>query len=311
MRVAIIGGTRFIGPAAVRRLLERGHDVSVLHRGVHPNPVADARDVVCDRDDPASLRAALADGFDAAVDTRAMNEAQAKVTSAALADHVGRAVVLSSQDVYAQIGALLGHAAPPPEAQVTERSPLTVPEPYAHIEGAHDEDERYDKKDVERVYLALSSPVTVLRLPPTLGRGDPRRRFGAMIDRLDAGERTLPRCGGAWRWTHAHVGDVAHAIALSVEDTRPSSHIYNLGEAHTPTTSERVEALAERMGIELRWTEVEQDALPEELAHLGQRPHDVIVSSDAIRNELGFEEVTPPTDALDDHLAGLRESRES
>jgi NAD(P)-dependent dehydrogenase (short-subunit alcohol dehydrogenase family) len=33
MRALVIGGTQFMGRAIVRRLLERGHEVTVLHRG--------------------------------------------------------------------------------------------------------------------------------------------------------------------------------------------------------------------------------------------------------------------------------------
>src|SRR5947209_15648237 len=33
MRVLVLGGTRFIGPAAVRRLVELGHEVTLFHRG--------------------------------------------------------------------------------------------------------------------------------------------------------------------------------------------------------------------------------------------------------------------------------------
>ncbi len=36
MRIAIIGGTLFIGHAAAQALIRRGHEVAVLHRGVHP-----------------------------------------------------------------------------------------------------------------------------------------------------------------------------------------------------------------------------------------------------------------------------------
>jgi uncharacterized protein YbjT (DUF2867 family) len=33
MRILVIGGTRFLGPHAVRRLVQWGHDVTIFHRG--------------------------------------------------------------------------------------------------------------------------------------------------------------------------------------------------------------------------------------------------------------------------------------
>ena len=38
MRILIIGGTIFIGKHVVRRLDERGHDVTLFHRGEHEAP---------------------------------------------------------------------------------------------------------------------------------------------------------------------------------------------------------------------------------------------------------------------------------
>jgi uncharacterized protein YbjT (DUF2867 family) len=33
VRVLVIGGTNFMGPLAIRRLVVEGHEVSVFHRG--------------------------------------------------------------------------------------------------------------------------------------------------------------------------------------------------------------------------------------------------------------------------------------
>ena len=35
MKVLVVGGTGPSGPHVVQGLLERGHDVTILHRGVH------------------------------------------------------------------------------------------------------------------------------------------------------------------------------------------------------------------------------------------------------------------------------------
>ena len=301
MRIAFIGGTGFIGPVAVRRAIAAGHEVLVIHRGEHPNPNPDAQSIQVDRSKRGALAAAIERAApDVVVDTRAMTRSDAEITTQAWS---GATVVLSSQDVYAQFGRLLDHPAPEPEPVITEASPLTVPHPYRHLEGAHG-DPDYDKKDVESVFRRASSPVSVLRLPAVLGRGDPRRRFGAIVDRLDVGEH-LPHVDGAtWRWTRAHVEDVAHAIVLAAEQAPDG--IFNVGD-DAPTMREWCERFARHMNVQLWWEHVSEP--PEELRHLGAMKNDVVVSSQAIRDAIGWSEVTSIEQRVADVVAWARESR--
>ena len=61
MRVAVLGGTRFIGPHLVRSLLEKGHQVEVCHRGKTHGPLpAGVRHVTVDRDIRGQVAEALA-----------------------------------------------------------------------------------------------------------------------------------------------------------------------------------------------------------------------------------------------------------
>ena len=185
-RIAFIGGTRFIGHAAAACAVLRGHDVTVIHRGVHRSEVEGVRSIAADRADPAALRAALTTARpDVVVDTRAMTAADTTATLDALRGVCDALVVLSSQDVYAQFGALNGLPAPPPEPVVTESSPLTVPYPFRGL-AEHDGGADYDKKDVERLVTgARLRSATILRLPAVYGPRDPARRFGAIVDALD------------------------------------------------------------------------------------------------------------------------------
>jgi len=58
-RALVIGGTLFIGRALVDQLLERGDDVTIMHRG-SGTPFGDrVGEVRCDRNDMAAVRAAL------------------------------------------------------------------------------------------------------------------------------------------------------------------------------------------------------------------------------------------------------------
>ena len=62
MRSLVIGGTLFIGRALVRKLIERGDEVTILHRGKH-NPFGGlVREVHCDRNDPDAIRKVMKEG---------------------------------------------------------------------------------------------------------------------------------------------------------------------------------------------------------------------------------------------------------
>ncbi len=314
MRIAFIGGTRFIGAAATAAAVARGHSVATIHRGRHRCKSPEVDDIIADRRHPEALIAALrAAAPEVIVDTRAMVRPDAEVTALALAIVSRPCVVLSSIDVYAQFGRLLGLPAPKPTTLIGEDAPLTVPYPYRDRQ--HEAGDDYDKKLVEEVFersLNKGVPaITVLRLPGTYGNGDPRRRFGFIVDAIDAGLRVFPCADDArWRVTYAHVHDIAHAIVLAAERINAGHHVFNVGECHTPTMKQRVEALALAMGVSIRWQTCD-DRVPTPFEQLGVMPNDVVIDSSAIRQQLGFTEVTRDQDRLADQIAWLRTSRET
>ena len=310
MHLAFIGGTRFIGHTAVELAISRGHRVSVLHRGQHPLEVPGAGEVLVDRGDPSALSAALGRlRLDVVVDTRAMTRADGETLALALSILGVPAVVLSSQDVYAQFGRLNGLPAPEPEPVVTESSPLTIPFPFREL-GSHDGGPDYDKKEVE---AALSvpglPPVCVLRLPAVYGARDPRRRLGAIVDRIDRGERVFPCAGAAaWRHAHAHVRDVALAILLAAERKPAGFSVFNVAEAEVPSMRERVESIARHMDCDIAWQESDEPLAPD-LAMLGRMPNDLVTSSARLREIFGFRELTSERERAEDVIASARATR--
>ncbi len=313
MKLAILGGTRFIGHAAAAHAAARGHDVFVLHRGKHPSELSAVQPIAVDRADPSALCETLARlGADVLIDTRAMTRLDAEVTALAIKVLTLPAVVLSSLDVYAQFGRLNGLPAPEPEALVTEDSPLTIPFPFRGV-GGHDAGPDYDKKEVESVIREAVSEgapgATILRLPAVYGARDYRRRFGGIVDAFDRGETTLPCAGGArFRLAHAHVRDVAHAMVLAAERRPEGLQVFNVAEAIVPPMRERAEAFARVMGVRFTWVETGAP-LPPELATLGILPNDFVTDTSRIRASLGFHEVTTEEERLTDTIAWLRASR--
>src|SRR4029077_1052279 len=59
MRILVIGGTLFIGRELVAALLKAGHEVSILHRKPKHALGKKVGNIMADRNDPASLKAAL------------------------------------------------------------------------------------------------------------------------------------------------------------------------------------------------------------------------------------------------------------
>ena len=109
MRVALIGGTGFIGHHVARCLAAAGHDVTGIQRGFTPNRVPGVRALAADRHDATALTAALAETAPAlVVDMVAYTAADADALCAALPASVKRLIVISSGDVYRTYDAFRG-----------------------------------------------------------------------------------------------------------------------------------------------------------------------------------------------------------
>jgi 2'-hydroxyisoflavone reductase len=108
MRLLIIGGTLFLGRALVERALERGHDVTLFHRGrTNPELFPGVERVLGDR---ASDLDRLAGGqWDAVIDTFGQIPKQVRAAARLLSSRVGHYTFVSSISVYPDFGAR-GHA---------------------------------------------------------------------------------------------------------------------------------------------------------------------------------------------------------
>ncbi len=288
LRVLFVGGTRFVGPHAVREVAAAGRDVTVFHRGEH------------EPDLPAGVRHVHGDvaNFEAHVDELRALEPDVVVDMIAFtgADVArvrafeSRAVVVSSGDVYRAFGRLhRTEPGDPDPVPLTEDSPLR----------AKVIDPAYDKTAVEEEARELGA--TILRFPAVHGPGDSQHRLYEYVKRMDDGRPAilLDEASARWRWVRGYCEDVGHAVALATIDERAAGHTYNVAEPVAYAEAEWVRLIAGVVGWEGELVALPSSKLPEPLrSDAYDLRQDFVVDSTRIRDELGYAEVVPQREAL-------------
>jgi nucleoside-diphosphate-sugar epimerase len=310
MRILVLGGTRFIGRAAVRRLAAAGHRVTLFHRGRSaPEALPGLRVLHGDRRELRRHAEALrAEEPDVVLDMIPMTEADAEAAVEVFRGVAQRIVAISSQDVYRAYGILNrleeGPLQPTP---ISEDGALrTRRYPYRGEELRPADDPRrwlddYDKILVEQVVLSAGEPVgTVLRLPMVYGPNDPQHRLFPYLEPMLAHRPALllDRGLAGWRWTRGHVEDVAAAIELAVCDPRAAGRIYNVGEPEALSMREWIAGIARCVGWEGRVLEAPGERLPAQLRTGMNTAQDLVTDTRRIRRELGFTEPLDREEAL-------------
>jgi len=209
MRLLIAGGTSFVGRAVALAGVERGHEVTVVNRGVTPSDLpSSVEHLVGDRH--GDLSALDGRSFDATVDTIAYRPSEVAALHAAIGERGGHHLQISSVSAYAD-----------PEAEgATEVTGALWPagsvDPEAPITGA-----TYGplKADCERAAEALFGAATTFVRPTfVIGGHDATLRFPYWVERARRGGRIAvpgPR-GNALQYIDARdLGEFVVALAVA------------------------------------------------------------------------------------------------
>jgi len=310
LNVLIIGGTRFIGFAAAKRLIELGHTVTLFHRGeTGTELLPDIRHIHGDRKKLESYRDTLAEvAPDIVVDMMLVTEDDAQGLMRTFRGLTQRVIAISSCDVYRAYGRLIGTEPGPVEPMpLTEDSPLREQwYPYrGKIERLHD----YDKIPVEACVMSNSElRGTVLRLPMVYGPHDYQHRLFPYLKRMDDKRPViiLEESVARWRGCRAYVGNVAESIVLAVTDDRAAGRIFNVAEEPTLTEEEWVRAIGEVAGWNGEIVVVPEGKQPDHSPDDFNAHQHLETDSIRIRYELGFEGQVPLDFALKETIAWER-----
>jgi nucleoside-diphosphate-sugar epimerase len=310
VRAVVIGGTRFVGPAAVGRLVAAGHEVTVAHSGAHEHPaVADVEHLHGDRD------ALLSPG--GAIDSRrpeilidtfpggatAEKGEQLAACAARTSAHV---VAISSVDVY-QHGVDSGIGDGSGTLTMTV-DPIPLREdarrrvgPYPGAAPGH------DNVAMEDALEAARCPATLLR-PGAIYGPHPTAREWTLVRKIALGDHDLPLPDGGVQLFHRVALDrVSRAIVAAVERPTDVPWACNVVDPYDRDYS----GLARRIGEFLDWDWEPRRVPFSEDVHPWQVSHPMLASDHRLRAELGVGCDQPdPDDALRETVEWLWEHRE-
>ena len=239
-RVLVIGGNLFIGRELVTRLLDRGDEVTILHRG-NNNPFRQKTlEIHCDRNDTAAMEKVLQERnfeyvFDNVYDwQRGTTGKQVSSTAKACSPVLKRYVYMSSCAVYVD------------GLDRTEDSLLAGPACPEHY--------CLNKADSERELFKLHASqglsVVTLRPPFIYGPLNPFYREAYFWDRLRAGRPILIPGDGSRLMQFVSVMDLAEAALRAAESPEADGKAYNIAHPAAVRQDEFVRTLADAAGIE-------------------------------------------------------------
>jgi nucleoside-diphosphate-sugar epimerase len=227
MRILIMGGTRFIGVALTKILVDRGHDVVLFNRGKKTPPVAGIAQIQGDRTDPTQLQDKLAnEHFDAVFDNNGRELSDTQPLVDIFKDKVKHFVYVSSAGVYLK----------------SDQMP--------HLEGdTIDPKSRHKGKFETEAYLKESGiPWTSIRPTYIYGAGNYNDLEAWFFDRL-VRDRPIPIPGNGLHFTQfGHVKDLAKAMAAILGNDRAIAQIYNISDDRYVTFDGLVRACAVAAG---------------------------------------------------------------
>ena len=316
MKILVLGGTGFIGRYLTQHLLERGHEVSVFHRGKrdggfprHVGHIHGDRNRLLEQ---ASAFAAFSP--EVVVDLIAFTEADAQSTIGVFRDKAERLVCASSMDVYQAYGCFRRlETSSPSSRPLSEEAPLrTILFPYRGLaKGQNDLWFNYEKILVERAVMGNDSlPAVVLRLPQVFGPHDQQHRLRHYLNKMDAQEDIfISEAKARWRWTRGYVEDIAFGLGLAAVDPDAVGQMFNVGEEEAESEIDWIR----RIGRAAQWQgEIEvvpENTLPIDLAEPYDWDHHLAGDTRRIRETLGYKEIVSPGDAMERSVRWERSER--
>ena len=291
MKSLVIGGTGPSGPYIVEGLLDRGHEVTILHGGFHEVEFSQpVEHIHADPHFAETLEEALGERkFDLVVCTYGRTRIASEVMKGRTERFImtgGGAYANPSDPRWGPLGA----------------SPVVVEEGPMQDDP---EGPRFGymmwltEQKVLEAHQAGFYNVTILRYPAIYGPRQPADSDWSIVRRILDGRRQFIIADGGLKIVTRSFGlNAAQAVLLAVDKPGESAgQVYNVGDDTQCTTRQRIELMAKT--LDHQWELVD---MPQHLAKAGRslwggQGHRIFDTT-KIRTQLGYKDVVPATEAI-------------
>lgn len=249
MRILIFGGTNFLGRHTAAAL-ERGHEVTLFHRGqTNPGLFPDAEEILGDREHDLALLAGRE--WDAVIDVPGYVPRIVRASAQALAGHVKHYAFISTISVYDSI----------PEPGMDESAPVgQLPEPSEDVQKYYGQLKALCEDEVR---AAFPDAALVIRPGLIVGPFDPTDRFSYWPIRIARGGEVLAPGDPDRQVQVIDARDLANWTVDCVE--RGTTGTFNAtGPATRLTMREMLEACREGTASDATFTWVDESFLEAE-----------------------------------------------
>lgn len=256
--ILFIGGNGTISAAASRLAIARGHELTLLNRGVSGGrpPIEGARSLVGDAGDPASLARAVGDErFDVVANFRSFTPEQTAADVALFEGRTRQYVYISSASAYQK---------PVARLPITESTPLR--NPYWQ----YSRDKIASEELLVAAYRERGFPATIVRPSHTYdGTGVPILGDWTAIDRMRRGRPVVVPGDGTSLWTLTHSRDFAVAFVGLLGNERAVGDAFHITSDEVLTWNQITDLLAEAAGTRAEKVHIASEAIARELPELG------------------------------------------
>lgn len=238
-----------MGYFLARQIIDDGHSLSLLNRGVTRDELPD--DIPryhADRTDITQMRRALAGrDFDVVVDMTLFKEQEAEDIVELLDGQVGRYIFVSTGQVY-----LIREGITRPFREVDYFNPI-IPAPeantYDYEEWLYGNEKSAAEDVLARAYTDRGFPYTSLRLPMVNSERDGfNRLYGYYLRLKDHGPILVPSAPDH-RVRHVYSHDAVKAIMTLINTDKGMGKAYNISQDETLTLEEFLRTLSDVMGV--------------------------------------------------------------